>query len=110
MNALKKYYWFIIFNKNSCKATSSKEKSSEVKLTSELFFTAFVDYSDKCLAAVVFSVRSYLSVRFGVSADLIFCEAWKDFFVFSVVRWKKQALLQTLACVSPCAVCKCACF
>jgi len=44
------------------------------------------------LAAVVFSVRSYLSVRFGVSADLIFCEAWKDFFVFSVVRWKKQAL------------------
>lgn len=62
------------------------------------------------LAAVVFSVRSYLSVRFGVSADLIFCEAWKDFFVFSVVRWKKQALLQTLACVSPCAVCKCACF
>jgi len=62
------------------------------------------------LAAVVFSVRSYLSVRFGVSADLIFCEAWKDFFVFSVVRWKKQALLQTLACVSACAVCKCACF
>ena len=61
------------------------------------------------LAAVVFSVRSYLSVRFGVSADLIFCEAWKDFFVFSVVRWKKQALLQTLACVSACAVCKCAC-